>query len=304
MMTWASQVIRFQSVWEDYSKRVEQALAARLIEGSVVPERLHQAMAYSCLGGGKRFRAMLVYACGQTAGAAMERLDTPACAVEMIHAYSLIHDDLPAMDDDDLRRGRATCHIAFGEALAVLAGDALQSRAFEILASGKWNDIAVENRVAMIEQLAKGSGSVGMAGGQALDMEATGQTVDYTELVRIHGLKTGSLIESSAIIGCLAAQNPDEELLSSMRIYGSCIGLAFQVLDDVLDATSNSQTLGKASGADQMMNKSTYVSILGLDAARAEAARLSERAIQAIRGAGESRIFLEQLANFVVTRSY
>ncbi len=294
----------FQSVWERYSKRTERALEARLIEGSVVPERLHQAMAYSCLGGGKRFRAMLVYACGQAAGAAMEQLDTPACAVEMIHAYSLIHDDLPAMDDDDLRRGRATCHIAFDEALAILAGDALQSRAFEILASGKWNGIAVENRVAMIEQLARGSGSLGMAGGQALDMEATGRTVDYSGLVRIHGLKTGSLIESSAIIGCLAAENASEELLSAIRTYGSCIGLAFQVLDDILDATSNSQTLGKTSGADQIMSKSTYVSILGLDAARVEAGRLSEQAIQAIRGPGEGRAFLEQLANFVVTRSY
>ncbi len=294
----------FQSVWDRYSKRTERALAARLIESSVIPERLHQAMAYSCLSGGKRFRAMLVYACGQAAGATLERLDTPACAVEMIHAYSLIHDDLPAMDDDDLRRGRASCHIAFGEALAILAGDALQSRAFEILASDKWNDIDAKNRVAMIEQLARGSGSLGMAGGQALDMEATGQAVDYAGLVRIHGLKTGQLIESSAIIGCLSAQNPDEDLLSNIRVYGSCIGLAFQVLDDILDATSNSQTLGKASGADQIMNKSTYVSILGLDAAKAEAAKLSEQAVQAIRGPGESRAFLEQLANFVITRSY
>ena len=291
-------------MWNRYSKRTEQALEARLVEGSVVPERLHQAMTYSCLGGGKRFRAMLVYACGQVAGATMDQLDTPACAVEMIHAYSLIHDDLPAMDDDGLRRGRATCHIAFDEALAILAGDALQSRAFEILASRKWNDIAIENKIAMIEQLAKGSGSLGMAGGQALDMEATGQSVDYSDLVRIHGLKTGSLIESSAIIGCLAAENASDELLTSIRTYGSCIGLAFQVLDDILDVTSNSQALGKISGADRIMNKSTYVSILGLDAARAEAGRLSEQAIQSIRGPEESRVFLEQLANFVVTRHY
>lgn len=261
-------------------------------------------MLYSCLGGGKRFRAMLVYACGQVAGATMEQLDTPACAVEMIHAYSLIHDDLPAMDDDSLRRGRATCHIAFDEALAILAGDALQSRAFEILASRKWNDIAVENRIAMIEQLAKGSGSLGMAGGQALDMEATGESIDYSDLVRIHGLKTGSLIESSAVIGCLAAENVSDELLAGIRTYGSCIGLAFQILDDILDATSNSHILGKASGADRIMNKSTYVSILGLEAARAEAGRLSEQAVQSIRGPGEGQAFLEQLANFVVTRSY
>ena len=294
----------FQSAWNRYSNRTEQALEARLIEGPLVPERLHQAMAYSCLGGGKRFRAMLVYVCGQVAGATMEQLDTPACAVEMIHAYSLTHDDLPAMDDDDLRRGRAACHIAFDEALAILAGDALQSRAFEILASSKWNDIAIENRIAMIEQLAKGVGALGMAGGQALDMEATGQSVDYSDLVQIHDLKTGSLIESSAIIGCLAAENASDELLTSIRTYGSCIGLAFQILDDILDCTSNSQTLGKVSGADQIMNKATCVSILGLDAARAEAGRLAEQAGQAIRGSGENRDFLEQLANFVVTRSY
>ncbi len=294
----------FHSVWSHYSQRTEQALKTRLIESSAVPERLHQAMAYSCLGGGKRFRAMLVYACGQVAGAPMDQLDTPACAVEMVHAYSLIHDDLPAMDDDDLRRGRETCHIAFDEATAILAGDALQSRAFEILASNKWNSIAIDNKTAMIEQLAKAIGSLGMAGGQALDMQAMGQSVDYPDLRRIHSLKTGSLIESSAIIGGLAADNASDELLASIRTYGSCIGLAFQILDDILDYTSNSQTLGKSSGADQRNNKATYVSILGLDAARVEAARLSEQAVKSIRGQGDNRDFLEQLANFVVTRSY
>ena len=247
---------------------------------------------------------MLVYACGQVAGAPVDQLDTPACAVEMVHAYSLIHDDLPAMDDDDLRRGRETCHIAFDEATAILAGDALQSRAFEILASNKWNSIAIDNKMAMIEQLAKAIGSLGMAGGQALDMQATGQSVDYPDLRRIHSLKTGSLIESSAILGGLAADNASNELLNSIRTYGSCIGLAFQILDDILDYTSNSQTLGKSSGADQRNNKATYVSILGLDAARVEAARLSEQAGKSIRGPGDDRDFLEQLANFVVTRSY
>ena len=294
----------FQSARERYRKRAERALAARLIADSVVPGRLHQAMAYSCLGGGKRLRAMLVYACGQIAGAAMEQLDTPACAVEMIHAYSLIHDDLPAMDDDDLRRGRPACHIEFGEALAILAGDALQTRAFEILSSGKWNELAPQKRMAMVEQLATGSGSLGMAGGQALDMEATGQSVGYSELARIHGLKTGSLIEASSIIGCLAADNASDQLLADMRAYGACIGLAFQILDDILDATSSSRVLGKTSGADQSMNKATYVSILGLEAARTEAVRLAEQAARSIQGPGQNRFFLEQLANFVVTRSY
>ncbi len=298
----------FEAVWKNYSQRTESALQHRLVEtqGSELDtsSTLHQAMAYVLLGGGKRFRAMLVYACGELAGASPDTLDTPACAVEMVHAYSLTHDDLPAMDDDELRRGRPTCHIEYDEATAVLAGDALQSRAFEILASSRWNDIPAQHKSRMIETLSMAIGSLGMAGGQALDMEATGNETGFDELVKIHQLKTGALIKASAIIGGLAAPSVDESLLHSLGEYASAVGLAFQIADDILDHTGDSNTLGKPSGSDARMNKSTYVSLIGLDKARAHANNLSEQAIESIEGLGDNRRFLEQLAQFVVNRSY
>jgi farnesyl diphosphate synthase len=259
-------------------------------------------MTYACLGGGKRFRAILVYACGEISGAELDSLDTPAAAVEMVHAYSLAHDDLPAMDDDDLRRGRATCHIEFDEAMAILAGDALQSRALEIVASDHWNPAGPAKRARMVEVLAHAIGSCGMAGGQALDMDATGNSVGFQELVQLHRLKTGALIEASAVLGGLACADADKDLGNQLREYASCIGLAFQVADDILDCTSDSETLGKVAGADHRMMKATYVSTLGLDEARREAARLSDQAIETIRGLGDNREFLEQLARFVVNR--
>lgn len=297
----------FESTWREYSQRTETALRAGIAVHSDAAEysasRLHQAMEYACLGGGKRFRAMLVYACGKIAGATLENLDSPACAVEMVHTYSLVHDDLPAMDDDDLRRGQATCHIAFDEATAVLVGDALQSRAFEILASGQSMDVAPIQRMRMVQELARAIGSLGMAGGQSLDMEATGKVIKIGELGEIHQLKTGALIQAAAIIGGLAAAEVDEDLLGRLGKYASAIGLAFQITDDILDETSSSETLGKSSGADNRMNKSTYVSLLGVDAARSHADRLSRQAIESIQGLGDNRWFLEQLAKFVVTRS-
>ena len=295
---------QFESAWNKYKQRVEQALESRLFADSVAPEHLHQGMAYACLGGGKRFRAMLVYACGEAMGASLAQLDTPACAIEMIHAYSLVHDDLPAMDDDDLRRGRPTCHIQFDEATAILVGDALQTRAFEILASKKWNNLESDRQLAMIEVLSSATGSLGMAGGQSLDMLATGQSISYQSLVQIHKLKTGALISASALLGGLSSDLGSEEVLERLRKYGECIGLAFQITDDILDYTADSVTLGKASGADQKMNKSTYVSLIGLEQAKNEANNMSEQAIEYIQGLGDNTAFLEQLANFVVTRSY
>jgi len=298
----------FESTWQAYSQRTEDALRARLIVQSdsenSAPSRLHQAMEYACLGGGKRFRAMLVYACGQVAGATLENLDSPACAVEMVHAYSLVHDDLPAMDDDELRRGRPTCHIAYDEATAVLVGDALQSRAFEMLASGQLMDVSPVQRMRMLQELARAIGSLGMAGGQSLDMEATGKIITCQQLENIHLLKTGALIQAAAAIGGLAAVEVNEELQDSLAQYASAIGLAFQITDDILDKTSSSETLGKSGGADSRMNKSTYVSLLGIDAARAHADNLSRQAIESIQGLGDNRQFLEQLAQFVVTRSF
>ncbi|WP_423909571.1 polyprenyl synthetase family protein [Candidatus Spongiihabitans sp.] len=298
----------FESVWESYSQRTEKALQSRLInplnKQAKASARLHQAMEYACLGGGKRLRAMLVYACGEVAGADLEQLDTPACAVEMAHAYSLVHDDLPAMDDDDLRRGRASCHIAFDEATAVLVGDALQSRAFEILASNQEHDILPIQRLHMVQELAFAIGSLGMAGGQALDMEATGKAVEYQELVQIHRLKTGALIKAAATMGGLTAQSIDSVLLEKLAQYASSIGLAFQIADDILDHTADSETLGKSSSADHRMNKATYISLLGVDAARAQANKISGQAIESIQGLGDNGRFLEQLAQFVVTRSH
>ena len=298
----------FESTWREYSQRSEIALRARLAAQSDSadnsPSRLHQAMEYACLGGGKRFRAVLVYASGKIAGATLENLDSPACAVEMVHAYSLVHDDLPAMDDDDLRRGQATCHIAYDEATAVLVGDALQSRAFEILSSGQSMNVAPVQRMRMVEELARAIGSLGMAGGQSLDMEATGKVIEFVELEKIHQRKTGALIRASATIGALAVEEVDENLLDCLDIYASAIGLAFQITDDILDETSSSDKLGKSSGADHRMNKSTYVSLLGLDAAKSHVDKLSRQAIESIQGLGDNRWFLEQLSQFVVTRSF
>jgi geranylgeranyl pyrophosphate synthase len=261
-------------------------------------------MSYACLDGGKRFRAMLVFACGELAGADTGLLDTPAAAVEMVHAYSLVHDDLPAMDDDDMRRGCPACHIKFDEATAILAGDALQARALELVASERWNPVTATQRASMVEALARAIGSCGMVGGQALDMDASGREIGFEDLVRLHQLKTGALIEASAVLGGLASSVADDGLNKTLREYASCIGLAFQVTDDILDCTVDSETLGKESGADNRMLKSTYVTILGLDEARREAARLSERAIETIRCLGDNRELLEQLARFVVDRNY
>ncbi len=298
----------FASVWARYRQRTEKALKIRLISPLhrqlKAPAQLHQAMEYVSLGAGKRFRAMLVYACGEVVGANLQQLDTPACAVEMVHAYSLVHDDLPSMDDDALRRGRASCHIAFDEATAVLAGDALQSRAFEILASAQDNNVPAVQRLRMVEELACAIGSLGMAGGQALDIVATGAAIEYEELMQIHQLKTGALIKAAAVIGGLTAADTEPALLEKLAQYASAIGLAFQIVDDILDHTADSETLGKPSDADYRMNKTTYVSLLGVDAASAHANKLSAQAIESIQSFGDKGHFLEQLAHFVVTRSY
>ena len=294
----------FESVWAFYSDRVEAALRARLVADHSPPERLHQAVQYACLGGGKRFRAMLVYAFGELAGATLDILDTPASAVEMVHAYSLVHDDLPGMDDDDLRRGRPTCHIQFDEPTAILVGDALQSRAFEVLASDQWNRVDDKSKMQMVTVLASAIGSQGMAGGQALDMESTGHLIEKITLEQMHKLKTGALIEASAVLGGLSMKRIDDPLLVHFREFAQTIGLAFQIADDILDYTSTNADLGKPVGADERMNKSTYVSILGLDEARASADKLSKQAIESIRGLGDNTDFLAQLADFVVTRKF
>ena len=284
------------------SARSDDALAAALPVENQPPMELHRAMRYSVLGGGKRLRPLLVYATGLAFSAPLTRLDAVACAVEIIHAYSLIHDDLPAMDNDDLRRGRPTCHVVFGEAMAILAGDALQALAFELLADDEAIEVDPAIRVSMLRTLAHACGSVGMAGGQAFDLAAVGQRLSASELERMHVHKTGALIRASIRLGAQAAGCIDEEKLDALDRYGHCIGLAFQIRDDILDIEGNSEQLGKTVGKDEAANKPTYPAILGLDASRAVLRDLTEQALYAIKPLGDAAAQLRELAIFVADR--
>jgi farnesyl diphosphate synthase len=285
-----------------WSARADAVLQRALPAEDRLPEELHRAMRYAVLGGGKRLRPLLVYATGSALGAQAEHLDAPAAAVEIIHAYSLVHDDLPAMDDDALRRGRATCHIAFGEATAILAGDALQALAFEILAADAHLADAPDIHVEMLHTLAAACGSQGMAGGQALDLAAVGRALDPADLERMHVYKTGALIRASVRLGALAARCRDRAVLAALERYGHCVGLAFQVRDDILDIEGNSATLGKTAGKDAADSKPTYPAILGMAGARAQLESLTRTAVEALQpiaqGAGE----LAALAHHVAER--
>lgn len=284
------------------SVRSDEALAAALPDENQPPTQLHQAMRYSVLGGGKRLRPLLVYATGLAFSAPLTRLDAVAAAVEIVHAYSLIHDDLPAMDNDDLRRGRPTCHIAFGEAMAILAGDALQALAFELLADDAAIEVDPSIRVSMLRTLAHACGSVGMAGGQAFDLAAVGQRLSASELERMHVHKTGALIRASIRLGAQAAGCVDEEKLGALDRYGHCIGLAFQIRDDILDVEGDSEKLGKTAGKDFAANKPTYPAILGLDASRMALRKLTDQALEAIGPLGAAAAQLRELAIFVAER--
>ncbi len=372
----------FSAACEAYRRRAEHALSERLPAATEAP-RLRQAMAYACLNGGKRVRAMLVYACGEQAGAAAAALDAAAAAVEMMHAYSLVHDDLPAMDDDALRRGRPTCHLVYGEATAILAGDALQTRAFEILSADAALNLPPTRRLRMVETLARAAGADGMVGGQALDIEAGGD-LQITQLARMHRLKTGALIRAAARLGALAGVAPfapfapahvnehvdthaqgepsraaDEEThahrtasqpadshtpeaatleadatrthnrwLARVDDYAADLGLAFQIVDDLLDEGEGGAAFDAGSAESAARNtastvaaaasiagnlkqarprggeKTTYVSLLGRARARAEAEDLSRRAVQSAAALGDNSQFLEQLARFVVQRTF
>ncbi len=294
----------FEATWRYYRQRIEGVLEDKLNATTDAPESLIDPMKYVCLDGGKRFRALLVYASGELAGAKMEQLDAPASAVELIHAYSLIHDDLPCMDDDELRRGKPTCHVAYDEATAVLTGDALQALAFSVISEESEQKISASNRIRMISELANASGANGMVGGQILDMQATANCVDFDQLRLTHKLKTGALIKASAVLGGLAGNVRDADFMNGLEDYAKIIGLAFQITDDILDVTRNSATLGKTAGSDNRMGKVTYVSLLGLDESIEQAEQLSRTAIEILRGLGDNTELLEQLAHFVVTRSY
>ncbi|MBO9662652.1 (2E,6E)-farnesyl diphosphate synthase [Dokdonella sp.] len=285
------------------SARADDALARFLPPDEQPPVELHRAMRYAVLGGGKRLRPLLVYATGNAFGAALERLDAPAAAVEIIHAYSLVHDDLPAMDDDSLRRGRPTCHIAFGEAMAILAGDALQALAFEVLADDEKLAVDASTRLEMLRVLALACGSHGMAGGQAFDLAAVGRKLAPAELERMHVHKTGALIRASVRLGALASGHADARTLDALETYGHCIGLAFQIRDDLLDIEAATEQLGKTAGKDVAANKPTYPAILGLDASRAELAALTARALDSISALDARAEPLRDLARFVAERA-
>ncbi len=282
--------------------RVEEALDARLPAAGKLPERLHQAMRYSTLGGGKRLRPLLVYATGQALGVGLDVLDGPACAVEFIHVYSLIHDDLPAMDNDDLRRGKPTCHKAFDEATAILAGDALQALAFQVLAQDPSIAVPAESRLAMVDALTVASGSCGMVGGQAIDLDSVGKALDLPGLEAMHIRKTGALIRASVRLAALAKPDLEETLADRLDHYAKCMGLAFQIQDDILDVESDTQTLGKTQGKDRDNNKPTYPALLGLNGAREKAAELHEEAQQSLSALGAEADHLRALASFIVQR--
>ncbi len=259
-------------------------------------------MRYAVLGGGKRLRPVLVYATGTALAAPLETLDAAAAAVEIIHAYSLVHDDLPAMDDDSLRRGQPTCHVAFGEAMAILAGDALQALAFEVLAADSALKADSSTHVEILQILATACGSYGMAGGQALDLAAVGQRLTPDELERMHVHKTGALIRASVRLGALAAGCRDKAMLAALDHYGHCIGLAFQIRDDIIDVEGDSATLGKTAGKDAANGKPTYPAILGMQASRAKLAELTDAAVAALQPHGACMTELIALARYVAER--
>ena len=289
---------------DGYRRRVERALDHWLPLTSIQPTRLHEAMRYATLAGGKRIRPVLVYAAGEAMGALPEVLDGPACAVELIHAYSLVHDDLPAMDDDDLRRGKPTCHRAFDEGTAVLAGDALQSLAFYVLSHDRTMTAGPELRRTMVETLALASGSRGMAGGQALDLAAVGTPLNMAELENMHIHKTGALIRASVKLGALSASGVEKAALEKLDHYAKCIGLAFQVRDDILDVESDTETLGKAQGADMARNKPTYPSLVGLSDAKRIARELHEQALESLAGLDHRADPLRWLSSYIVEREH
>jgi len=286
-----------------YQESVEAALDHWLPKASIQPEKLHEAMRYSVLSEGKRIRPVLVYATGEAFGVDLKALDGPASAVEIIHAYSLIHDDLPSMDDDDLRRGRPTCHKKYDEATAILAGDALQALSFHILAHDPMIQVNDQQRLAMINSLAIASGSRGMAGGQAIDLAAVGQSLNIAELENMHIHKTGALIRASAELGALSVENVDATLFSRISQYAKCIGLAFQIKDDILDIESDTETLGKPQGSDVARNKPTYPELLGLDGAKQAADDLHSKAIQSLDVFDKQADTLRAIADYIVKRN-
>src|SRR5688572_3879936 len=293
----------FQAWMGGIQARMENVLARLLPPAHVAPAPLHEAMRYAALEGGKRVRPLLAFAAGEVSGAAPERLEVAAAAVELIHAYSLVHDDLPCMDDDVLRRGKPTVHVEYDEATALLVGDALQSLAFQLLAEHRLaDDPAVQ--LEMVRMLAVASGSRGMAGGQQVDLESTGKQLSVPELESMHIHKTGALIRAAVMLGAACGLPLSPELHARLERYASCIGLAFQVVDDVLDTDASTATLGKTAGKDSRSGKATFVSAMGVVRAREFAEELLREAHAAIEPFGERGLRLAELADFIVRRKF
>ncbi len=294
----------FASLVETYQQRVNTSLDYWLPAETVHPVRLHRAMRYAVLAPGKRVRPILVYACATALGIDLARVDGPAAAVEIIHAYSLIHDDLPAMDDDDLRRGRPTCHREFDEATAILAGDALQALAFYILGHDPQMTPNAAARLQMIEKLALFSGSRGMAGGQAIDLASVGKTLNIAELEAMHIHKTGALIRTCIQLAALSTDTLNPKQFTALDSYSKHIGLSFQIMDDILDVTADTETLGKPQGSDSARNKPTFPSIIGLDASREKALELHHNALDALSIFGEEADILRYISAWFVERQH
>lgn len=292
---------KIEEILDQYAGRVNRQLEICLPDESSPPETLHQAMRYAVLGNGKRIRPVLLYATGEALGVPSERLDNPACAVELIHSYSLVHDDLPAMDDDDLRRGRPTCHKAFDEATAILVGDAVQALAFSMLANDQAN--SPEQRNTMIQLLAECTGSQGMVGGQAIDLASVDRQLSRQEVEHMHRLKTGALIKASVLLAVIASGADDPDTHNHFARFAECIGLMFQIRDDILDIQSNTETLGKPQGSDEAQKKPTYPSIIGMEESESACRELLEQACLEMESVNVRWDTLKLISQYIVTRA-
>ncbi len=294
----------FGAQLESWRQRMERALAARLPPASLGPVRLHEAMRYSVLGGGKRVRPALVFATARTLGLAEDDVEGAACAIELVHVYSLVHDDLPAMDDDDLRRGRATCHKAYDEATAILVGDGLQPLAFQLLATDPALPDSPAVRLQMIALLAEASGSLGMAGGQAIDLEVQGRRLDIAQVEDMHSRKTGALIRASVGMAAACVPTLEPRLKSGLAKFAAAVGLAFQIQDDLLDVLGDTEALGKPTQSDQERAKPTYPAIAGIEASQAKARRLHAEALEALAPFGDRADPLRLLSSWLLSRRH
>ena len=293
----------FQEWSRAIAGEMERTLESLLPAASIEPKRLHDAMRYAALGGGKRVRPMLAHAAGLISDASIDRVRIVSAAVESIHAYSLAHDDLPCMDDDILRRGKPTCHIEFDEATALLAGDALQALAFELMTAHKLAD-SPSRQMEMLQLFSRACGSHGMAGGQAIDLANVGRQITLPELEFMHILKTGALIRASVQLGAMCGAPMADDDMAKLDHYGKCVGLAFQVVDDILDCESNTEKLGKTAGKDHDANKPTYVSLMGMAPAKRFADELLGDALDALKGFDGKAVRLRQLAEYIVRRQH